>query len=276
MKETGQSERLTGQQKTRQGVVGILGPDAKLHDSLVGRATLQTVEALLLEYPTLTFRIRSRIEKKEIHEALQSVAATPGQTLFVDSASIIPDGGIVEVRDDNGRWRVVLISEAKYQGKDVENIKRGIQVGAKGDKDLMLAGNAIERAHKNIAEMANFMLAESHFPYILFLEGSNFLTQTVTIDRPDGRTVTLDYKSGTLNRIDRLTAAHYGLPINENLTKNRFVRHADKLVMLQAVSIHTTGDGSKWSVEEMKHVMPDVAKTSLKIPGSDLFTQLTT
>ena len=50
----------------------------------------------------------------------------------------------------------------------------------------MAAGNAIERSHKNISEIANFMLSESHFPYILFLEGSNFLTENILITRPDG------------------------------------------------------------------------------------------
>ena len=74
--------------------------------------------------------------------------------------------------DDNGAWRVVLVSEAKHQGKDIENIKAGKLVGKKNNQDLMAAGNAIERAHKNISEIANFMLAESHFPYVLFLEGS--------------------------------------------------------------------------------------------------------
>lgn len=70
----------------------------------------------------------------------------------------------------------------------------------------MVAGNAIERAHKNIREIANFMLMEQHFPYILFLEGSNFLTQDVNIERPDGSIYTLTYDNGALNRLDRLTA----------------------------------------------------------------------
>ncbi|MBR2215817.1 MAG: hypothetical protein IJ849_08690 [Selenomonadaceae bacterium] len=43
-----------------------------------------------------------------------------------------------------------------------------------------------------------------------FLDGSNFLTQNVTVTRPDGRSVTLVYNDGTLNRLDRLTAANYG------------------------------------------------------------------
>jgi type II restriction enzyme len=45
----------------------------------------------------------------------------------------------------------------------------------------MAAGNAIERSHKNISEIANYMLSESHFPYVLFLEGSNFLKEMFEI-----------------------------------------------------------------------------------------------
>ncbi len=139
----------------------------------------------------------------------------------------------------------------------------------------MAAGNAIERSHKNISEIANYMLAESHFPYVLFLEGSNFLTETINVTRPDGRVVTLEYNSGALNRMDRLTAANYGMPINTNLCKNRFVKLDSKTIMLQAASIYTQGDGERWSPKRMFDVMLDVANTSLQVIGSDLFQQLT-
>ena len=132
------------------------------------------------------------------------------------------------MKDDKGEWRIILVSEAKHQGKDIENIKAGKLVGTKNDQDLMAAGNAIERAHKNIAEIANLMLAESHFPYVLFLEGSNFLTETIRVERPDGRIIILEYNSGMLNRLDRLTSANYGMPINTNLCENKFVTHKDK------------------------------------------------
>lgn len=136
-----------------------------------------------------------------------------------------------------------MVSEAKHQGKDIENIKNGQLVGKGNNQDLMAAGNAIERSHKNISEIANFMLAESHFPYVLFLEGSNFLTETISIQRPDGRVVILEYNSGMLNRLDRLTSANYGMPINTNLCMNKFVKHNDKTIMLQATSIYTQGKG---------------------------------
>lgn len=275
MAKKNQSTRLTLQHKESHGVEGIFGEEAKLHDLTVGEISHHVIAKLTEDYPQLTFRYRQSIEKKEINEALQKVDPNLGQTLFVENASIIPDGGIIEVKDDNENWRVVLVSEAKHQGKDIENIRKGELVGKNKDQDLMAAGNAIERSHKNISEIANFMLAESHFPYVLFLEGFNFLTETIKVTRPDGRVVTLEYNSGMLNRLDRLTAANYGMPINTNLCKNMFVKHKDKTIMLQATSIYTQGDGGSWNKSKMFDIMLEISKTSLQILGSDLFKQLT-
>lgn len=275
MAEKKQSSRLTQQHKESKGVVGIFGGEAKLHDLTVGEISHHVLEQLQSEYPMLSFRYRKSVEKKEINIALQKVNPYLGQTLFVDNSSIIPDGGLIEVKDDDGNWRIVLVSEAKHQGKDVENIKKGELVGVNNDQDLMSAGNAIERSHKNISEIANLMLAESHFPYVLFLEGSNFLTENISVTRPDGRVVVLEYNSGLLNRLDRLTAANYGMPINTNLCKNMFVKHNDKIIMLQAASIYTHGDGEPWDKAKMFGIMLEIAKTSLKLLGSNLFIQLT-
>lgn len=275
MAKKNQSNRLTTQHKESKGVVGIFSEEAKLHDIAIGEISHQVFEQLQKDFPKLTFRYRTSITKQEINEALQKVDAELGQTLFVSNSSIIPDGGVIEVQDDNNEWRIILVSEAKHQGKDIDNIKKGIQVGTKSDQDLMAAGNAIERSHKNIAEIANLMLGESHFPYVLFLEGSNFLTETISITRPDGRVVTLEYNSGMLNRLDRLTAANYGMPINTNLCENKFVAHKDKTIMLQATSIYTQGTGERWKANEIFEIMLDISKTSLRILGSDLFKQLT-
>lgn len=270
----GQSNRLTVQQKEGQGPITIFHKDAQIHDKEVGNTSLFVKKQLEFEFPMLTFRYRKDLYKKEINEALKRVDEYLGQTLFVESASIRPDGGLIEVQDDNGNWRVVLVSEAKHQGKDIENIRIGKLVGKKNNQDLMAAGNAIERAYKNVNEIANFMLSERYFPYILFLEGSNFLTQNVTVIRPDGREVTLVYNDGTLNRLDRLTAANYGMPINTNLCENKFVKCNGSTIMLQAASIYTKGGGGHWNDEDMIMVMLEVARTSLKMLGTDLFEQL--
>ena len=270
----GQSNRLTVQQKEGQGPITIFHQDAQIHDKEVGNTSLFVKKQLEFEFPMLTFRYRKDLYKREINEALKRVDEYLGQTLFVESASIRPDGGLIEVQDDNGNWRVVLVSEAKHQGKDIENIRAGKLVGKKNNQDLMAAGNAIERAYKNVNEIANFMLSERYFPYILFLEGSNFLTQNVTVIRPDGREVTLVYNDGTLNRLDRLTAANYGMPINTNLCENRFVKCNGATIMLQAASIYTKGGGGHWNDEDMIMIMLEVARTSLKMLGTDLFEQL--
>lgn len=275
MAKKNQSKRLTNQHKQSQGVVGIFGDEAKLHDLTFGKISNLIIEQLEKDYPLLSFRYRTSIKKEEINKALQKVDKDLGQTLFVSNSSIKPDGGIIEVKDDNGDWRIVLVSEAKHQGKDIENILKGKLVGTANNQDLMAAGNAIERSHKNISEIANFMLSESHFPYVLFLEGSNFLTETISIERPDGRIVNLEYNSGMLNRLDRLTSANYGMPINTNLCKNKFVKHKDKTIMLQATSIYSQGNGGKWDAKKMFDIMIEVSKTSLQVLGSDIFNQIT-
>jgi type II restriction enzyme len=275
MSKKNQSKRLTNQHKESQGVVGIFGDEALSHDIRVSKISHLVIEQLKKEYPKLTFQYKISIKKEEINKALKELDAQLGQTLFVPNSSIKPDGGIIEVKDDNGKWRVVLVSEAKRQGKDIENIQQGKLVGTNNNQDLMAAGNAIERSHKNISEIANLMLSESHFPYILFLEGSNFLTETISIKRPDGRVVKLDYNSGTINRLDRLTSANYGMPINTNLCKNKFVNHKDKTIMLQATSIYTQGNGQEWDKNRMFEIMLDISKSSLQVLGSEIFNQIT-
>ena len=275
MKKINQSNRLTNQHKASGGVLGIFGVDAKLHDGSLSEISNIVFRQLQVKYPQLSFRYRTRIMKNEINEVLKKIDPVLGQTLFVPNSCIIPDGGIIEVMDDFHSWRVVLVTEAKHQGNDVINIQSGKLVGKRINQDLMAAGNAIERSHKNISEIANFMLIESHFPYILFLEGSNFLTETISIYRPDGRIVVLDYSSGMLNRLDRLTSANYGMPINTNLCKNKFIKSKDMTIMLQAVSIYTQGDGNKWNGDKMFEIMLEISETSLQVLGSDLFKQIT-
>lgn len=274
MSKKSQSTRLAQQHKATHGVAAIFGAEAQIHDMTVGQVSHCVLQQLQSDFPQLTFRYRESIRKEEINQALRKVDPQLGQTLFVPNSAIIPDGGIIEIKDDSDEWRVILVSEAKYQGKDIENIRAGKLVGKNNNQDLMCAGNAIERSHKNISEIANLMLGEAHFPYVLFLEDSNFLTETVNITRPDGRVVVLEYNSGALNRLDRLTAANYGLPINTNLCKNRFVHHKDRTIMLQAASIYTQGTGERWNAEQMFGIMLEVAKTSIQVLYSDLFNQV--
>ena len=258
-----QTNRLSEQHLQSQGCHGIFGTSAQEHDYSVKTVSKLALESLRNDFPNLEFRYREKIDKSEINRKLNNLNNRLGVSLFVQNSSIKPDGGIIEVKDKENNWRIVLVSEAKHQGKDIENISQGILVGKNKDQDIMVAGNAIERSHKNINEIRNMMIDEKYFPYILFLKGSNFLTHPVSILRPDGRVVELRHDAGSLNRIDRLTAANYSMPINENCCKNIFITLKEQTVMLQAISIFTKS--IDWTIEEMFTIMIDVAKTSLGI-----------
>jgi type II restriction enzyme len=220
------------------------------------------------EFPNLEFQLRTSLSKKEINAKLSSFDPRLGQALFVESASIRPDGGITEVKDRHGKWRVVLVGESKHQGNDVEKILAGVLQGKNKDQDFMAAGNAIERMHKNVAELRNFMLDEKHFPYVAFLQGSNFAIESFDITRPDGRVVRLVHNSGALNRIDRVTASSFSREINQSYCENIVVSAGGHEHMLQIASLFCKA--APWTAGEMAEVMLDVAKTSLEILATDL------
>lgn len=112
-----QSNRLTTQHEESGGAVGIFGAEAKRHDTTVADVARLVVKRLQEAYPQLSFRHRKSIRKEEINAALRRIDPELGQTLFVLNANIIPDGGLIEVKDDWGNWRIVLVAEAKHQGR---------------------------------------------------------------------------------------------------------------------------------------------------------------
>lgn len=258
-----QTERLSKQHKLSGGASGIFGNEAKVHDGSVYNVEKNVYDELIKKYSRFKFRFRKKIKKQEINSKLNSIDSRLGKTLFVEDSNIKPDGGIIEVQDKEQKWRIVLVSEAKFQGKDVENIEAGILVGKNKDQSLMVAGNAIERVYKNINEIRNFMLDEHHFPYVIFLQGSNFATKTFQVFKPDGTFIEIKHNSGEINRIDRVTAANYCMPINVNYCKNIFISHNKSSIMLQAASIYARCD--PWTEIEMKQIMMDIAETSIGI-----------
>jgi len=175
----------------------------------------------------------------------------------------IKSGGAIGIFGKSAQAHDGSVSEAKYQGKDIENIQDGILVGKNKDQDLMVAGNAIERVYKNINEIRNYMLDELHFPYVIFLQGSNFATKIVQVFKPDGTFIEIRPDAGIMNRIDRVTAANYCMPINRNYCKNIFISNKKSSVMLQAASLYARCEA--WTEKEMKVIMMKVAETSLDI-----------
>lgn len=125
MSQKNQANRLTLQHKKSQGCVGIFGQEARSHDAEVVALAQETMKRLQNEYPRLSFHHRKEISKKEINLALQKIDKGLGQTLFVPESKIKPDGGLIEVKDDNGVWRIILVSEAKHQEWMSETSRKG-------------------------------------------------------------------------------------------------------------------------------------------------------
>ena len=267
-KGKGQALRLGIQQELGGGPLTIFGQAAQRHDLSIRVVSAGVLAELAEEFPNLEFRQRNSLKKREIHEKLSAIDNRLGKTLFVESSSIKPDGAITEVKDRNGRWRVVLVGESKHQGNDVEKITVGQKQGKKKDQDFMVAGNAIERVHKNILEIRNYMIDEKHFPYVVFLQGSNFATVSFEIEGLNGRVVKVIHNSGMLNRIDRVTASNLGREINKNYCENITILIHGTPQIIQVTSLYF--QASPWEAKEMGEAMLDVAKTSLRVIDNDL------
>jgi len=262
-----QFERLRRQHELAGGPIGIFGDLARKHDLAISKVMERVFERLQSEWP-FTFRHRREISKKEINAKLASVDTELGKVLFVENSSIRPDGGLIEVIDKHGAYRAVLTSESKHQGNDVQKILAGEKQGKNKDQDLMTAGNAIERMHKNIQEFRNFMINERHFPYVVFLQGSNFATETFFVRSIDGRDIKIAHDAGNMNRIDRVSSASYGMDINRNYCRNAFVELDGNTQMLQAASLYFQAD--TWYANDMAVILWEVALTSLEILFDDL------
>jgi type II restriction enzyme len=266
----GQAERLSAQHLKGGGVVGIFGVDARVHDADIRSVANEVFLQLCERLPHLQFRIRHSIAKQEIHDRLNAIDSRLGVRLFVAGASIQPDGRVIEVLDLQGAWRVVLAGESKHQGNDIPNISAGrrTMVMERRSQYIMPAGNAIERVHKNIQEMKNYMLSERHFPYVVFLQGSNFATEPVIAKWPDGPEVCILPTDAGVNRIDRVTACNYGMEINKNYCKNIVVSHSAEKIMLQVASVYAQCE--LFSAEQIFTVLWDTAQTSLEVLANEL------
>jgi len=264
----GQADRLIKQHELSGGQKGIFGKSAQEHDVSIRQVSSLVFSDIVEAYPKLEFRIRNTISKKEINNYLKNIDKRLGDTLYIKKSSIKPDGRIIEVKDKAEKWRVIFVGESKHQGNDIEKIEAGIMQGKNKDQLFMVAGNAIERVHKNIMEMKNFMLLEKHFPYVVFFQGSNFATESINIKTPNGKNIKLVHDSGSLNRIDRVTASSYAMPINQNNTENILIQNNHNKISLQAASLYF--QCFPWEARDMYKIIYETIQSSLQILAADL------
>ncbi len=144
------------------------------------------------------------------------------------TSSIRPDGGILSLTDTDGGKYPILISEVKNQGTNVRRAEEGLPKQAKG--------NAIERLGKNVIGLRTALMHESIFPFVCFGYGCDFADDSSILDRVS-----------TIAMFGKLNTTH----------------------------LHNSGDGgrfnrgsfyfreARWTVDEMKTVLYDIAERSI-------------
>jgi type II restriction enzyme len=91
-KGKGQALRLGIQQELGGGPLTIFGAAAQKHDLSIREVTAGVLVKLAEEFPNLEFQLRTSLSKREINAKLSGFDPRLGQALFVESASIRPDG----------------------------------------------------------------------------------------------------------------------------------------------------------------------------------------
>ena len=94
------------------GPLGIFGEEAKKHDLNIREVTELLYRGLCETFPHFQFRIRNTVLKQEINRKLHSIDDELGQVLFLENASVKPDGGVLEIKDKWKNWRVILVGES--------------------------------------------------------------------------------------------------------------------------------------------------------------------
>ncbi len=152
--------------------------------------------------------------------------------------TIKPDGGVIWLlnEDDDSYRRMVVVSEIKKQGTNLERMKEG--------KKKQAQGNAIERLGKNLSGIRAAMNHEPLTPFVCFGWGCDF-------------TKSYDYDSFVMSKILMMNEFY---PLNKTYVfkkdgssdKNHF----------SPVSMYFREE--EWNQEEMFHILKEVAETSLR------------
>lgn len=93
---------------------------------------------------------------------------------YDDNRSIVPDGGVIYLTDENNDIRYPLvIAEVKHQGTNKERELEG--------KSKQATGNAIERLGKNLTAIKTYMHYENITPFVCFGHGCDFASSEQTV-----------------------------------------------------------------------------------------------
>ena len=254
--------------------------DSKLQESEIVLAVNDAYEIIASEYPDYNF---SYMHKKGGWTAYDSVAyinhfhsknnldiIDPSTLDSIESADgVSPDGGICFVEGKDGFKHIILVSEAKHQGKhdgytpiSDSGWAKECQKNKKLDPNLPIEdrpkqanGNAIERAFKNSNTFQGLTAIYGYFPYVIFCDGFDFRTKQ-DYSLFSHQKFASKYNTDSPIRM-RLVSGNYFMPLN-----NSYVLGANRgYSKVFPASIYARM--KKWEHNEMVSVFTDIMRKSI-------------
>lgn len=254
--------------------------DSKLQESEIVLAVGSAFNVIKSEFPSCRF---SYMHKKGGWTAYNSVeyinhfhlknnldVIDPSTLDSIDSADgVSPDGGICFIEGKSGFKHIILVSEAKHQGRHdgytpisdsgwakecLRNKKLDPNTPIE-DRPKQANGNAIERAFKNSNTFQGLTSIYGYFPYVVFCDGFDFRTIK-------DYSLFSHQKYASKYNIDspirmRLVSGNYFMPLN-----NTYVSGAKRgYSTVYPASIYARME--KWTHQEMVDVFVDVMRKSI-------------
>jgi type II restriction enzyme len=205
----------------------ILNLTSKQQETALGKALKRATAQLVQD-----FRLRLVHKKSwQLTDIVQHLASEfPDVEFYTPSkrSTMNPDGGILSIKNLEGRELPILISEVKNQGTN--DLRR-----AEGKKP-QAKGNAIERLGKNVIGIRAAMLGEGIVPFVCFGYGVDFDEKSSILER-----VATIAMFGKLNEIYVMNAGR-----GESFNRGSFFFRA-----------------RRWTVAEMTSVLVEVGTRSI-------------
>lgn len=208
----------------------VINVTSKKQETDIIQALTQVVDYISLKFGTKVSLVHDKqwYLKDIVAELRRNYPAVEFHYHFEKSA-IRPDGGILHIqgKPEDKSVYPILIAEVKNQGTNDLRAREGLPKQARG--------NAIERLGKNLIGLRAALMREHIFPFVCFGYGCDFEADSSILDR-----VTTMAIFGCLNK----------------------------------TYLYNDGDGKfnrgsfyfrpeRWSVEEMREIMKDIAERSI-------------
>ena len=254
--------------------------DSKLQESEIVLAVGSAFDVIKSEFPNCRF---SYMHKKGGWTAYNSVeyinhfhtknnldVIDPSTLDSIDSADgVSPDGGICFIESKSGFKHIILVSEAKHQGRHdgytpisdsgwakecLRNKKLDPNTPIE-ERPKQANGNAIERAFKNSNTFQGLTSIYGYFPYVVFCDGFDFRT-IKDYSLFSHQKYASKYNTDSPIRM-RLVSGNYFMPLN-----NTYVSGAKRgYSNVYPASIYAQME--KWTHQEMVDVFVDVMRKSI-------------